>query len=92
MIAFEVQVVQPLLLWESYTLIDSLGHTDLFVSVLFTAIYCFSLLSARVMLQRASSRFHHLIRIDRICTYGCLLIARPRIIPMSSESDTVGGR
>ena len=55
-IALEARVVQPLLLWEPYTLIDSLGHTDLFVSVLFAAIYCFSLLSARVMLQRASSR------------------------------------
>ena len=31
----------PLLLWEPYTLIDSLGHTDLFVSVLFTAVRCY---------------------------------------------------
>ena len=55
-IALEARVVQPLLLWEPYTLIDSLGHTDLFVSVLFAAIRCYLLLPARVMLQRASSR------------------------------------
>ncbi len=40
-IALEARVVQPLLLWEPYTLIDSLGHTDLFVSVLFAAIRCY---------------------------------------------------
>ena len=40
-IALEAWVVQPLLLWKPYTLIDSLGHTDLFASVLFAAICCY---------------------------------------------------
>ena len=40
-IALEARVVQPLLLRKPYTLIDSLGHTDLFVSALFAANRCY---------------------------------------------------
>ena len=85
-IALEARVVQPLLLWKPYTLIDSLGHTDLFVSLLFAAI-CPSYASASIVLLS-----HHLIRIDTnlYLRLPLVLIARPHIIPVSSESDTVG--
>ena len=91
-IALEARVVQPLLLWEPYTLIDSLGHTDLFVSVLFTAIPAFAAICPSYASASIVSLFTS-IRIDTnlYVRLPLALIARPRIIPCRASPIPSGG-